>query len=236
MLGGIVITTFLFIGVQSSMVFAQSTPKQQKKVLVKQKKVQPIKTTQKIVKKKMVSKSPKKSIVKSTAKPLKVRAVPKAKPKTEVLKEDLQEGNDQQELLELEQELNNASKELSEQEELVEEVKLLTTPTPSPVLSGDVPVFAPQQEGPVWEKSEKEKNVDETKTKLEALKKKISEIKKVEPVEVKKIETKTPLKNIGNPYIDSYENEDKPMREYWKTHPGSYGPPLLKYNLPSGIF
>jgi len=248
-IGSFVVLSFLLIGIPSTGVFAQSDTKQVKKTVAAKKKQAP---KQVIVKKKQAVKPAAKPVkqVKQVkpvklAKPLKVKTAPKAKVK--VKKQEQVEQQEQEEvvneenneeLLDLEEELENVTKELESAEKLVEEEKAVPTPTPSPVPSGDAPFVYSLIEGPVWDLSEKEKKARETKEKLESLKKKISEIKKIEPVEVKKIESpiKAPLKNIGNPLTDTYENEDKPMREYWRTHPGSYGPPLLKYNLPSGIF
>lgn len=49
--------------------------------------------------------------------------------------------------------------------------------------------------------------------------------------------TPTPRKNTGDPWRDTYENEDTPIRNWYREHPGAVmGPPLLRYNLPSGIF
>ncbi len=237
MIGSFVILSFLLIGIPSAGVFAQGESKQAKKAVTTKKKQAPKKV---ISKKKTTIKSVAKPVKQvRSVKPLKIKTAPKAKPKVkkQEQQEDANEENNE-ELLDLQEELDSVTKELESAEKSVEEEKALPTPMVSPIPSGDAPLFSAQPEGPAGELSEKEKKTQETKAKLESLKKKISEIKKIEPVEVKKIEIpiKTPLKNIGNPLTDTYENEDKPMREYWKTHPGSYGPPLLKYNLPSGIF
>lgn len=70
---------------------------------------------------------------------------------------------------------------------------------------------------------------------------KIKELIKIRPLI--KAEKVTPLQadpqpsgNTGNAWTDTYQDQDQTMRDYYRDHPGSYSPPLLKYDLPSGIY
>lgn len=69
--------------------------------------------------------------------------------------------------------------------------------------------------------------------KAKALLEKIEAIKKIEPPKL------IPLKPIEKPATEKLlldqPTQDEPVRDYYREHPGSYGPPLLKYDLPSGI-
>ncbi|MBI2483316.1 hypothetical protein HYV74_04055 [Candidatus Uhrbacteria bacterium] len=89
-------------------------------------------------------------------------------------------------------------------------------PTASPII--ETPIFGTLSEGPTW--NAPPPPADPTPASPPA-----------------SSPSAPPRKNIGDPWTDSYENEDTPIREYYRTHPGAtMGPPLLRYNLPSGIF
>ncbi|MBI4433374.1 hypothetical protein HY632_01230 [Candidatus Uhrbacteria bacterium] len=92
------------------------------------------------------------------------------------------------------------------------------TATP-PAAAPATPIFSALPEGPVWKSPEPPPSTTST-----------------DPAPTTTSPT-TPRKNTGDAWRDSYENEDTPIRNWYHEHPGAImGPPLLRYNLPSGIF
>lgn len=103
-------------------------------------------------------------------------------------------------------------------------------PAQKPASSKQIKTTEVQSQTP--EKSAEPPLVD-TKSKAKELLKKLEEIKNIEPVKLKPIEK--PSLPEQKYWLDQ-PTKDAPVRDYYKDHPGSYSPPLLKYDLPSGVY
>ena len=79
---------------------------------------------------------------------------------------------------------------------------------------------------------------DDTKSKAKELLKKLEEIKRTVPAKPESVKL-NPIEKQPLPeqkYWLDQPTQDAPVRDYYKEHPGSYSPPLLKYDLPSGVY
>lgn len=106
---------------------------------------------------------------------------------------------------------------------------------PSPTIIQSSPLN--QSEAAEVQPQTSEKKVEpppsDTKSKAKELLKKLEAIKQIEPIKV------TPIQKPALPeqkYWLDQPTQDAPVRDYYKEHPGSYSPPLLKYDLPSGVY
>lgn len=78
----------------------------------------------------------------------------------------------------------------------------------------------------------------DTKSKVKELLEKLEEAKKTVPTKPESVKLR-PIEKQPVPeqkYWLDQPTQDAPVRDYYKEHPGSYSPPLLKYDLPSGVY
>lgn len=115
--------------------------------------------------------------------------------------------------------------------EKTEQIKQLKKPVTKPKMKSTSPAKEPVIQPAKSQPAKK----DSTAAKAKDLLKKLNAIKTIEPVKL------TPLKPIqkqaqpGFKTIFDQPTSDAPVRDYYNERPGSIGPPLLKYDLPTGL-